>query len=73
MEGVKGDKYAPKMYENGEKTCSFAHYLAFKSLKMLISTQKYLTRYTPKKFFEEYINFKFFFLKALWSYTCSKF
>jgi hypothetical protein len=33
--------------------------------------QKYLIRYTPKMFFEESINF--FFHKALWSYTCSKF
>jgi hypothetical protein len=36
----------------------FAHVLANKSPKMLFFAQKYLTRYTHKMFFEEYINFK---------------
>ncbi len=43
----------------------FTHFLAFKSLKTLLFVQKYLTRYIPKTFFEEYINLKFFITKAI--------
>ncbi len=62
VEGVKGVKYTPKpptMYENGEKRAVFCTY--FK--KLLISqffTEKYLSRYTPETFFEEYMNFNIF-------------
>ncbi len=77
VKGVKGVKYAPmlpKMYENCEKTGSFPNFLACKLPKTPFFAQKYLTRYTPEMFFEEYINFKhFFILKALWNYIRSKF
>jgi hypothetical protein len=51
---VKGVEYAPippGMYENSKKT-------AFPTLfgYTLFFAQKYLTRYTPETFFEEYIN-----------------
>jgi hypothetical protein len=42
--------------ENGR----FCDFLANKLLKMSFFAQKYSTRYTPKTFFEEYINFKNF-------------
>jgi hypothetical protein len=42
------------------KNSSFAHFLAYKLPKTQFFAQKYLTRYTPKTFFEEYINFKIF-------------
>jgi hypothetical protein len=63
VEGVKGVKYAPmptRMYKNVEKTGSFAHVLAYKSLKTLFLAQRYLTRYTPEMFFEEYKYLKIF-------------
>jgi hypothetical protein len=50
----------PGMYKNGEKTGGFAHDLAYKSSKTLFFAQKYLTRYTPETFFEEYINLEIF-------------
>jgi hypothetical protein len=43
MEGVKGVKYAPmlpEIYENGQKTGGFPHFLAYKSPKMQFFTQK---------------------------------
>jgi hypothetical protein len=40
------------------KTGSFLNILALKLLKTLFFTQKYLIRYTPKIYFEEYINLK---------------
>jgi hypothetical protein len=46
------------MYENGEKTDSFAHVLAYKSPKTPFFAQKYLTRYIHETFFEEYMNFE---------------
>jgi hypothetical protein len=46
--------------KNGEKTDGFAHVLAYKSPKTPFFALKYLTRYTHKTFFEEYINFKIF-------------
>jgi hypothetical protein len=49
-----------EIYEKGRKTGGFAHILAYKSPKMPFIAQKYLTRYTHKMFFEEYINFKIF-------------
>ncbi len=69
VEGVKEVKYAPippVMYENGKKRAV--------SPNMPFFAPKYLTRYTPETFSEEYINKKIFLLlKELWSYTCSKF
>jgi hypothetical protein len=56
VKGVKGVKYAtmlPKIYENSQITGGFPHFLAYKSLEMPFFSQKYLTRYTPKMFFEE--------------------
>ncbi len=50
----------PEIYENGEKTGGFTHFLAYKLPKILFFYQQYLTRYIPKTFFEEYINFKMF-------------
>jgi hypothetical protein len=77
VEGVKGVKNAPmppKIYEHGKNTGGFPHFLASKWPKTPLFAQKYLTRYTPETFFEEYINFKSFHsFKPLWSYTCSKF
>ncbi len=61
VEGVKGVKYAPmpaEIYENGKKTGGFLQLLAYRLPKTLFSAQKYLIRYTPEMFFEEYINFK---------------
>jgi hypothetical protein len=46
--------------KNGEKTGSFAHVLAYKSLKTPFFALKYFTRYTHETFFEEYINNKIF-------------
>ncbi len=43
VEGVKGVKYSPMlpdMYENSEKTGSFAHFLANKSPKATFFAQK---------------------------------
>jgi hypothetical protein len=60
---VEGVKYAPmtlRMYENSEKTGSFSHFLAYKSLKMPFFAQKYFIRYTPRTFCEEYIILRFF-------------
>ncbi len=48
----------PEIYKNGKKTNGLAHILAYKSLKTLFFTQKYLTRYTHETFFEEYTNFQ---------------
>jgi hypothetical protein len=48
-------------------------FFGLKLPKTLFFAQKYFIRYTPKMFFEEYINFKILLLKALWSFTCSKF
>jgi hypothetical protein len=50
----------PEIYEKGKKTGCFTHFLAYKSPKMPFFTQKYLRRYIPEKFFEEYINFEIF-------------
>ncbi len=48
------------MYKKGAKTADFPHLLTEKSLKMPFLTLKYLTKYTPKSSFEEYINFQIF-------------
>jgi hypothetical protein len=72
VEGVKGVKYTPLLptkYKNGGKRVVSLTFW----LKTLFFAQKYLTRYTPKTFFEEYINFNIFRYLVLWSYTCSKF
>jgi hypothetical protein len=52
----------PEMYENSEKTGSFAHVQANNSPKTLFFAQKYLTRYTHETFFEEYMNFEIHYL-----------
>jgi hypothetical protein len=63
-----------KIAKNGRKNGSFAHVLAYNSPKTPFFALKYLTRYTHKTFFKEYINIKIFsYLKPLLSYTCSKF
>jgi hypothetical protein len=48
----------PKIDKNSKKMGGFAHVLAYKLPKTPFFPQKYLTRYTHKMFFEEYINFK---------------
>jgi hypothetical protein len=63
VEGVKGIKYTPmplEMYKNGEKTGCFPNFSAYKLPKTPFSLKKYLTRYTPEFFFDEYIILKFF-------------
>jgi hypothetical protein len=45
-----------KMAKNGD----FPALVGLKFAKNTIFTQKYFTRYTPKMYFEEYINFKIF-------------
>ncbi len=68
VEGVKGIKYAPhaaRNIEKRQKTGGFLHFLACKLPKMLFFAQKYLTRYTPETFFEEYVNFKIFHYLAI--------
>jgi hypothetical protein len=39
-----------------QKTGGFVHFLANKLPKTSFFAQKYLTRYNPETFFEEYIN-----------------
>jgi hypothetical protein len=48
----------PEIDENSEKTDGFADVLAYKSPKTPFFAQKYLTRYTPETFFEDYTNFE---------------
>jgi hypothetical protein len=43
-----------------QKKGSFEHFLAYKFPKTLFFAQKFLTRYNPETFFEEYINFNIF-------------
>jgi hypothetical protein len=50
--------HAARNVRKQRKTGCFAHFLAHKSLKTSFFAQKYLTRYIPAKFFEEYIIFK---------------
>jgi hypothetical protein len=45
-------------YTKTAKNGRFRHILAYKLPNTPIFAQKYLTRYTQKTFFEEYINFK---------------
>jgi hypothetical protein len=52
VEGVKGVEYTPMPPEKYKNRC-FTHFLDYKSLKTPFFAQKYLTRYTPKTFFEE--------------------
>jgi hypothetical protein len=40
----------PEIYENGEKTGGFMHFLAYKLPKTPFFTQKYLTRYNLRRF-----------------------
>jgi hypothetical protein len=53
----------PKIYENGEKTSGFPHFLAYKSLKTPFFAQKYLTRYTPLRCFLRNTSILTFFIK----------
>jgi hypothetical protein len=50
----------PGMYKNSTKTASFPQLLTLKVPKTQFFTYKYLTKYTLKTFFEEYILFKIF-------------
>jgi hypothetical protein len=43
-----------------KKTGGFTHFLAYKSPKTPFFTLKYLARYNPELFFDEYINCKIF-------------
>jgi hypothetical protein len=52
--------HATRNAQKWQKMGSFLHFLAYKSPKTLFFAQKYLTRYTPETFFEEYINSKIF-------------
>jgi hypothetical protein len=62
--GVKEIKcvrpHAARNVQKRQKTGGFPHFLAYKLLKTPFFAQKYLTRYTTRTFFEEYINFKTF-------------
>jgi hypothetical protein len=63
VEGFKGCKQAPslqKFAKTATKTGGFLHFLALKSLNF---HSKVLNKmYTPKMFFEEYINLNIFFV-----------
>ncbi len=48
----------PEIDKNDKKTGSFADVLALKTQKTPFFAQKYLTRYTHERFFEEYTNFE---------------
>jgi hypothetical protein len=48
----------PKYTKTTKKKGGFGNVLAYKSPKTQFFAQKYLTRYTHKMFFEDYINFK---------------
>jgi hypothetical protein len=54
---VKYAQLPPEINKNGEKTGGFPHFLAYKSPKTPFFAKKYLTRYTPETFFEEYISY----------------
>jgi hypothetical protein len=47
-----------EIYKNGTENGQIPAILAKKLPKTALFTQKYFIRYTPKMFFEEYINFK---------------
>ncbi len=49
----------PKYTKMVKKTGGFTHFLAYKLPKTPFLVQKYLARYIPEMFFEEYINLKF--------------
>jgi hypothetical protein len=63
VEGVKGIKYVPHAARNIEKSkkqvvsCTF---WLVNHQKCCFFAQKYLSRYTPEMFFEEYVNLKIF-------------
>jgi hypothetical protein len=46
------------MHKNGAKNRRFSTLIDLKIAIMLFFTQKYLIRYIPKMFFEEYINYE---------------
>jgi hypothetical protein len=48
------------MYKNDAKTSGLQHSMTLKIPKTPFFTKKYVTKYTPETFFEDYINFKFF-------------
>jgi hypothetical protein len=58
--GSQRSQICPPATRNIRKRDVFPHFLAHKSPNTPFLAQKYLTRYTPKTFFEDYINFKIF-------------
>jgi hypothetical protein len=61
--GCQRSRISPNSARNVRKQRKywrFPEILAYKSPKTPFFAQKYLTRYTQKMFFEEYINFKIF-------------
>jgi hypothetical protein len=56
--GHRSKKSLPSHPKYTKTAKRFEHVLAYKSPKTPFFAQKYLTRYTHKMFFEEYINFK---------------
>jgi hypothetical protein len=67
--------HVPQNVRKQQKNGDFVHFSAYKLLKSPFFAQKYLTRYTTKTFFKEYINFEIFvYLRHCGvMYTCSKF
>ncbi len=51
--------HAAQNVQKRQKTSGLPNFFAYKPLKTFFA-QKYLTRYTPRDVFEEYINFKIF-------------
>jgi hypothetical protein len=56
-----------------QKNGWFPTHIDLKTQKMTVFTWKYLTKYILKTFFGENITLKKIWIKALWSYTFSKF
>jgi hypothetical protein len=70
LKEAKKPPASTKITKTASETSSFAEIMP----KTPFFAQMSLIRYNAKMFFEEYINFNFFFLlQALWSYTYSKF
>jgi hypothetical protein len=57
---VKEDFYVARNIRKRRKNGWFLALLDFKNAENVVFYLKYLTKYTPKTFFEEYINFKIF-------------
>ncbi len=62
----------PKYTKMAPKMVGFPHFLT-KLPKTPFFTQKYIIRYTPKMFLRKKWILNFSLLKAMWSYTCTKF